>query len=195
MFSSTSHPLDGTVVIAPEAPDDLSWWPYPVRRARSASLIVQNRDAHSDENEPYLLEALRMLAREIDALEQAGVRRNRIVLTGFSQGAILVNTYALSLAASDRRPSTPLAAIIALAGDDFPRIPSASDWATPASGDGPVTESLIVSCGAADQHFRPEVIRNCADRLASALGQAIVQLELLDGVGHYVRCARSGAAR
>ncbi|PWN50211.1 hypothetical protein IE53DRAFT_106576 [Violaceomyces palustris] len=126
--SSDCHPRDQVCLISLEARDAV-WWPDHHRATHEASWIF---------NGPYIHSSLQRLEKEIRRLEELGVGRSRIVLLGFSQGAILSNTYLLcalsqlekisaaSTSSSDDPPPTPQtttmpipANILALAGTIF----------------------------------------------------------------------------
>lgn len=73
--------VDGIAYLAPQAAGR-TWYPYSFM-------------APTEQNEPGLSSALRVIAALIDQVEDAGLPRERIALLGFSQGACLATEYAV----------------------------------------------------------------------------------------------------
>ncbi len=75
----TVLPHPDMIYLAPEA-EDGSWYPY--------SFLTP-----MEKNEPYLSEALQMIADLIAHVEAAGIPSDKIILGGFSQGACLASEF------------------------------------------------------------------------------------------------------
>jgi phospholipase/carboxylesterase len=76
---STAFRLPNVAYLAPQAAGH-AWYPLSFLAPREA-------------NEPYLSSALAKVYSVVRSLEQAGFRRERIVLAGFSQGACLATQF------------------------------------------------------------------------------------------------------
>ncbi len=76
----------GLAFLAPQATDS-SWYPLSFLAPR-------------EENEPKLSEALKTITTVLDLVEEAGIRRERVVIGGFSQGACLATEYVASYPAA-----------------------------------------------------------------------------------------------
>lgn len=106
----------GTTFVFPEAPlappelgGGRAWWMIDMMRLQLAMMTGQIRDMSKEEPagmDPAREQVIAML----DALEGAvGMKRERLVLGGFSQGAMLATDVAL-------RTEGPLAALVAMSG-------------------------------------------------------------------------------
>src|SRR5690606_12243938 len=106
----------GTRFVFPEAPlaprelaGGRAWWMIDMMRLQLALMTGQTRDLTKD-GPPGLAPAREKLIALLDALEGAiGMDRKRLVLGGFSQGAMLAVDVAL-------RSETPLAALVVMSG-------------------------------------------------------------------------------
>lgn len=75
----THFPFDDVAFVAPEARDK-SWYPQPFTSSRQ-------------ENQPFVLAALRRVGNLLNEIEEAGIPREKTILLGFSQGAIVALEY------------------------------------------------------------------------------------------------------
>ena len=115
LASAIAAPV-GTRFVFPEAPlaprelgGGRAWWMIDMMRLQLALLTGQTRDLTKDEPEG-LAPAREAVIAMLDALETAiGMKRDRLVLGGFSQGAMLAVDVAL-------RTETPLAALVVMSG-------------------------------------------------------------------------------
>ena len=74
---------DAKICVLAPAAEDKTWYP----NVYSPNL---------SENEPWLSGAVERIEREVQALEYAGVSRDKIMIGGFSQGACLAATYVMT---------------------------------------------------------------------------------------------------
>lgn len=74
--------VEHTAYLAPQAAGH-TWYPYSFLAPR-------------EQNEPHLSSALNRIEHLVDAIENAGIRRERIVVAGFSQGACLATEFVAS---------------------------------------------------------------------------------------------------
>ena len=82
---ASAFDLKDVAYFAPQAAGH-SWYPLSFMAPREA-------------NEPNLSSALAKVSRIVEGIEQAGIRRNRIVIAGFSQGACLATEFVATHAA------------------------------------------------------------------------------------------------
>ena len=71
---------ENLAILAPQAAN-YEWYP-------------QRFTAPKEQNEPYLSSALNMLTQLVQEVEEAGVSKDRLILSGFSQGACLTSEFA-----------------------------------------------------------------------------------------------------
>jgi len=110
-----------------------AWWDIDIERMQRLLLTGQ---AHrlAEETPPGLAEARAALEATIAALEQDhGVRRDRLIIGGFSQGAMLATEVALHAP-----PAAPFAGLAILSGT----LISADRWAEAARAVGPTIHAL-----------------------------------------------------
>ncbi|HWV23617.1 MAG TPA: dienelactone hydrolase family protein [Thermomicrobiales bacterium] len=125
-----------------------------------------------EKNEPWLSSALGALDQLVDALVEANIPNERIMLAGFSQGACLSLEYAA-------RGSRSIGAVAAFSGGligpiDEPHMPLADVTGLP----------VFLGSGTVDDHVSPEQVRESA-RLFEAAG-ANVDLHIYEGMEHTV---------
>lgn len=161
--------LPGVAAVAPEAPGN-SWWP--------TSFL-----APSSQMEPHLAPALAMVQDAVAVLQAQGIARDRIWLSGFSQGACLA-------AEAYARAGHGLAGLLAFsgalvgtadaAGDPDPALfghrPKAFDY------DGTRDGRVWLSVHEQDPHIPLARVRQTATTF-TALG-ARVETRIHPGAGH-----------
>ncbi len=145
-------------VIAPRAAD-LSWYPdrflAPVER-----------------NEPWLTSALESVDAAVQRAIATGIARERIMLTGFSQGACLALEYAA------RHPAR-YGGVAALAGALIGAEPRGQPL------DGALAGiPVLLACGDADAHIPEARVRSAAAAFATA--GAVVDMRIYPDLGHTV---------
>ena len=151
-------------------------------------------DASYDFNGPYIWSALHRLHQELVSLDAEGIQPQRIVIAGFSQGAILANTYLQSLleeSSADHRTLLLPRHILALSGTVFSRrAPFASprkfgnaeeeqEWNHKGSLET-VKEpghscQVQLLCGDNDRHFRTEQVHAAAEELQSCYSKSALK--------------------
>jgi phospholipase/carboxylesterase len=149
----------------PEAPLEIdfgmgmtgrAWWPIDIERV-SEMMMRGQRDALSRETPPGLFEARALLERTIDRLiERHGVVRSKLVVGGFSQGAMVATE--LSLFAAE-----PFAGLVVLSGTLLCR----DRWSEAARAAAPGISALITH-GRADPLLPFEGAEALRDVLAGA---------------------------
>ncbi len=149
--------------LAPQAPGN-TWYPYPFMTPL-------------EQNEPYLSNALGVLADLYRRSEAAGLPQERVLLVGFSQGACL----SLEYIARRARTESPqrFGGVAGLSGGligppGVPRHDSGSLAGTP----------VFLGCSDVDPHIPKERVLETA-RVLQALG-AQVTTRLYPGMGHTV---------
>lgn len=121
----------------PEAPLTVpgagrAWWQLDMARIQSMMMRGDPR-ALADETPPGLAKARAALEATIDALEaERGVAREKLILGGFSQGAMLTTEIALH---ADR----PFAGLVVLSGN----LLSAERWTEAAGRTGPSLHAFL----------------------------------------------------
>lgn len=164
--------IDGLAVVAPNA-GNRSWWPN--------SFLAPLKD-----NEPFLSSALTRVEETRTHLADAGVKPERIVLMGFSQGACLALEHVA-------RTGTRYRAVLGLSGaligtaerGMFPvselhaNPPKRLDYATDLSG-----VPVLLACHHDDPHIPLVRVRESADTFYR-LG-AEVSLVIHPGQGHAI---------
>ena len=148
----------GVTYLAPAAADR-TWYPYSFM-------------SDVAKNEPYLTSALSVLASLVDAVEEAGIQRDRIVMLGFSQGACLTTEFAI------RNPSRS-GGVIAFSGGAIG--PPGTTWNESGRFDG---TPIFFGCSDMDAHV-PEARVNESAALCSRMG-ADVTRRIYPGMGHLV---------
>lgn len=148
----------GFAYLAPQAAGD-TWYPY--------SFLNPIAD-----NEPYLSSALALLAALFEYLAQAGFPPERVMLTGFSQGACL----SLEFVARNARRYGGVAGLSGglIGPDGTPRDYAGSLAGTP----------IFLGCSDVDAHIPKERVQQSAEVLRQ-LG-ADVTARLYPGMGHTV---------
>lgn len=152
--------------LAPAAANN-TWYPY--------SFMTEIA-----KNEPFLSSALSVLGSLVSDIESAGVRQDRIVMLGFSQGACLTTEFAI-------RNASRFGGFVAFSGGAIG--PAGTTWATEGA-EGTNTSNpfggtpFFFGCSDVDPHI-PEVrVRESAD-VASRMG-AKVTTRIYAGMGHLV---------
>jgi phospholipase/carboxylesterase len=199
LASSIQAPAGSTFVF-PEAPlslgdlsplpiygDARAWWPIDVARLERAMARGELRDLSRDEPEG-LAPARRALDQMLAALEAEGA--SRIVLGGFSQGAML----ALDVALHRARPP---AALILMSGT----LIAEPTWAPRLAG--LVGVPIVLSHGRGDPLLPFEISERLRDQLAAAgavvdwhpfAGGHEIPREVLDAAGRQIRALAGAGA-
>jgi predicted esterase len=144
--------------LAPQAAGH-SWYPY--------SFL-----APTEQNEPYLGSALRLIDSLIESVGRQGVPPQRVALMGFSQGACLSLEYAA-------RHARRFAAIAGLSGGLIG--PPGTPRAYPGSLEG---TPVFLGCSDIDPHIPVERVQETADVLARM--HAAVDQRIYPRMGHTV---------
>ena len=144
--------------LAPAAADR-TWYPY--------SFL-----SDIPKNEPYLTSALGALESLVGGVVEHGVRRDRIVLLGFSQGACLSSEFAV-------RHAVRYGGVIAFSGGLIG--PPGTQWNRPGSFAG---TPVFLGCSDVDAHVPQSRVDETADVLAR-MG-ADVTKRIYPGMGHLV---------
>ena len=124
------------------------------------------------QNEPWLSSALQAVSDAVDSIIAAGVKREYIVLMGFSQGACL----SLEFAARNARR---YGAVVGLSGgligpDDTPRDYAGSLAGTP----------VFLGCSDRDPHIPVQRVNESATILSALGGE--VDTRIYGGMGHVI---------
>lgn len=145
-------------LVAPQAPA-MSWYPY--------SFLVPLK-----QNEPHLSRALGIVGETVDGLARDGLPPERVLLTGFSQGACL----ALEYAARNARRYGGVAGLSGglIGPDGTPRNTAGSLAGTP----------VFLGCSDVDAHI-PEARVHETARVLDALG-GNVTTRIYPGMAHTV---------
>jgi phospholipase/carboxylesterase len=123
-------------------------------------------------NEPYLSSALSVLRALVDEVESAGVRRDRIVLMGFSQGACLTTEFAI-------RHASRFGGVVAFSGGAIGE--PGTVWDESGRFDG---TPIFFGCSDVDAHV-PEVrVRDSAE-VCARMG-AEVTTRIYPRMGHLI---------
>ena len=144
--------------LAPAAANN-TWYPYSFM-----SDIARN--------EPYLSSALSVVKSLVSQVEASGIRRDRIVILGFSQGACLTTEFAI-------RNASPFAGFVAFSGGAIG--PPGTKWDETGRFDG---TPIFFGCSNVDPHIpEPRVIESA--ELCERMG-ATVTRRIYPGMGHLV---------
>ena len=149
---------EGLAYLAPQAAN-YTWYPH-----RFIAPIK--------ENEPFLSSALQRLNQVVASVEQAGIRSEKIILGGFSQGACLVSEFAA------RNPKRYGALLVFSGG-----LIGAPGELYPYSGDMKQTP-VFLGCSDVDAHIPLERVNESADILAG-LGAQVTK-KIYKGMGHTI---------
>jgi len=155
------HP--NATYLAPRAASN-TWYPY--------SFMTEIA-----KNEPFLSSALSVLRSLVSDIESAGIRRDRIVMLGFSQGACLTTEFAI-------RNASRFGGLVAFSGGAIG--PEGTTWATEDTDTAnPFADTpFFFGCSNVDPHI-PEVrVRESAE-IAARMG-AKVTTRIYPGMGHVV---------
>ena len=123
-------------------------------------------------NEPYLSSALSVVKSLVSQVEASGIRRDRIVILGFSQGACLTTEFAI-------RNASPFGGFVAFSGGAIG--PPGTKWNDTGRFDG---TPIFFGCSNVDPHIpEPRVIESA--ELCERMG-ATVTRRIYPGMGHLV---------
>jgi len=144
--------------LAPAAADN-TWYPF--------SFLVEK-----EKNEPGLSSGLWVLEQLVDAVVRQGIRRDRVVLLGFSQGACLTGEFAV-------RHAARYGGVILFSGGLIG--PPGTTWAYPGSFDG---TPVFLGCSDADAHVPKTRVDESAVVFAR-MGASATE-RIFPGMGHLV---------
>lgn len=144
--------------LAPAAANN-TWYPY--------SFLTEIA-----KNEPYLSSALSVIAGLVADVEAAGVRRERIVVMGFSQGACLTSEFAI-------RNASRFGGFVAFSGGAIG--PPGTRWNDTGRFDG---TPMFFGCSNVDPHIPEERVNETA-AMCERMG-ATVTKKIYPGMGHLV---------
>jgi predicted esterase len=123
-------------------------------------------------NEPGLSSGLAVLGALVARAETAGVRRDRVVLLGFSQGACLATEFAI-------RHASRFGGVIAFSGGAIG--PPGTQWDESGRFDG---TPIFFGCSDVDSHVPAARVVESAD-LCTRMGAAVTR-RLYPGMGHTI---------
>jgi predicted esterase len=153
--------------LAPAAANN-TWYPYSFM-----SDIARN--------EPYLSSALSVLKSLVLQVEAAGIRRDRIVILGFSQGACLTTEFAI-------RNASRFGGFVAFSGGAIG--PPGTKWATEGADSSEQAPGgfsgtpIFFGCSDVDPHIpEPRVIESA--ELCERMGAKVTR-RIYPGMGHLV---------
>jgi predicted esterase len=144
--------------LAPRAANN-TWYPY--------SFMTEIA-----KNEPFLSSALSVLGSLVSKIEGAGIRRDRIVMTGFSQGACLTTEFAI-------RNASRFGGFVAFSGGAIG--PAGTTWDETPRFDG---TPFFFGCSDIDPHIPEARVRESAE-VCARMG-AEVTTRIYPGMGHLV---------
>jgi predicted esterase len=136
-----------------------TWYPYSFM-------------AETKKNEPYLTSALRLLERLLRSLLERGVRREHIILLGFSQGACLASEFAV-------RNAGRYGGVVAFSGGLIG--PPGSTWERPGSFDA---TPVFLGCSDVDAHVPKTRVDESAEVFAG-MGADVTE-RIYPGLPHTV---------
>ncbi len=148
----------GFAYLAPAATGN-TWYPFSFM-------------AEIEKNEPGLSSGLAVLDALVERVREAGIRRDRLVLAGFSQGACLMSEYSV-------RHAARYGGVLAFSGGLIG--PPETTW--PYEGDFAGTP-VFLGCSDVDPHVPKERIDESAEVFAR-MGAA-VEKRLYPGMGHLI---------
>ena len=144
--------------LAPQAANN-TWYPYSFM-----SDIARN--------EPYLSSALSVVKSLVSQVEAAGIRRDRIVILGFSQGACLTTEFAI-------RNASRFGGFVAFSGGAIG--PPGTRWDEAGRFD---STPIFFGCSNVDPHIpEPRVIESA--ELCERMGAKVTR-RIYPGMGHLV---------
>jgi len=144
--------------VAPAAPNR-TWYPFSFM-------------AEFERNEPHLSAALEQIRGVVDAAEQRGVPREKIVLLGFSQGACLATEFMI-------RNASRFGGLIAFSGGAIG--PPGTEWHYPFNFAG---TPMFFGCSDVDAHVPADRVRESAEVCARMGAQ--VTMRIYPGMGHLI---------
>ena len=145
---------------------------YRALQARRRAWYPNSFMAPVESNQPHLASALAFLDRTVDAVREAGLTRDRIVVVGFSQGACLASTYVA-------RNPTRYGGLAALSGGLIG--PDGTDFAFDGDLDG---TPVFLGCSDVDPHIPVERVHETRDVLGG-MGADVTE-RIYEGMGHTV---------
>lgn len=146
------------IYLAPNA-EEGSWYPYSF-----LSPIAQN--------EPYLSEALQMIADLIAHVEGVGIPSERIILGGFSQGACLASEFVA-------RHARRYGGLLVFSGGVI------GPFGTPREYPGSLDNTpVFIGCSDVDSHIPLERVHETAD-VFTRMGARVTK-KIYPGMGHTV---------
>jgi predicted esterase len=137
--------------------------------------------SETSKNEPGLSSGLAMLDSLVADVVAAGVPKERVVLSGFSQGACLTAEYAV-------RHADRFGGLVIFSGGLIG--PPGTTWSRPGSFSG---TPVFLGCSDVDAHIPKQRVEESAAVFAR-MG-ADVTLRLYPGMGHLINDDEIGAAR
>lgn len=153
--------------VAPPAPNR-TWYPYSFM-------------ADTASNEPWLSNALAQVHGVVEDLEAKGVRRDRVVLLGFSQGACLATEFMI-------RNASRFGGLIAFSGGAIG--PPGTTWQYPGSFDG---TPMFFGCSDVDAHVPAARVRESVE-VCERMGASVTE-KIYPGMGHLVNDDEIARAR
>jgi predicted esterase len=126
-------------------------------------------------NEPYLSSALSVLKSLVSQVEAAGIRRDRIVMLGFSQGACLTTEFAI-------RNASRFGGFVVFSGGAIG--PPGTKWGVGSGELGFDGTPIFFGCSNVDPHIpEPRVIESA--ELCERMGAKVTR-RIYPGMGHLV---------
>ena len=144
--------------VAPAAPNR-TWYPFSFM-------------AEIERNEPFLSNALATVGRTVAEAEARGVRRDQIVLLGFSQGACLATEFMI-------RNAARFGGLIAFSGGAIG--PPGTAWNETGRFEG---TPMFFGCSDVDAHVPEPRVRESA-AVCERMGASVVT-QIYPGMGHLV---------
>jgi predicted esterase len=123
-------------------------------------------------NEPYLSSALSVVKSLVSQVEASGIRRDRIVILGFSQGACLTTEFAI-------RNASPFGGFVAFSGGAIG--PPGTKWDETGRFDG---TPIFFGCSNVDPHIPEARVIESAE-LCERMGAKVAR-RIYPGMGHLV---------